>query len=383
MTNKIVGIVNREKVNINLRIKVLMICFLCSMAYQCKSEEIDGDSVLNIMNKVAHWQMKEWKEGRIIKLPKTEWENGAMYTGFIALKKIDPQPAYDQFLYNIGEELNWNTGKNRFFADDYVVAQMYTAMYMQHKEPKMIEKWEAQADSIVTKPFNESLKISPDLTHREWAWCDALFMGPPGLAMLTTATGNRKYLEKADSLWWKTSNYLYDKREKLYYRDSRFFDKKEANGKKVFWSRGNGWVLAGLARMMQNMPNDFSHRKKYEKQFRQMAKKIAAIQQPDGSWHSSLYDPETFNLKETSGTGFFCYGIAWGINNHLLSKKRYMPIVEKAWHALITSVHPEGKLGYVQPIGDKPVKAGYESTDVYGVGAFLLAGSEVYKLIEN
>ncbi|HTN20225.1 MAG TPA: glycoside hydrolase family 88 protein [Pelobium sp.] len=355
---------------------------LLLFASESKGQAISKDSVLQVMNKVAHWQINEWKEGRIIKLPKTEWENGAMYTGFVALKKVDPQPIYDKFLYNIGEELNWNTGKNKLFADDYVVAQMYTAMYMENKEPKMIAKWQAQADSIVNKPFAESLKIAPQITHREWAWCDALFMGPPGLAMLSRATGEIKYLKKADSLWWKTSNFLYDRKEHLYYRDSRFFDKIEANGKKVFWSRGNGWVLAGLARMMENMPNNFDSKKKYQKQFQQMAKKIACIQQPDGSWHSSLYDPETFNLKESSGTAFFCYGIAWGINHGLLSKKKYQPIVENAWNALLTSIHPNGKLGYVQPIGDKPVKAGYESTDVYGVGAFLLAGSEVYKLFK-
>lgn len=354
-------------------------CLLCFASITAKSVQANRDSVLNVMNKVAQWQMNEWKEGRIIKLPKTEWENGALYTGFIALKQIDNRPIYDKFLYDIGEELNWNTGPSRLFADDYVIAQMYIAMYMQHKQPKMIAKWQALADTIVSKQFNESLKVVPKINHREWAWCDALFMGPPSMAMLSKATNDLKYLKKADTLWWKTSAYLYDKKESLYYRDSRFFERREANGKKVFWSRGNGWVLAGLARMMDNMPNDFENKVKYQKQFKQMAKKIASLQQPDGSWHASLYDPVTFNLKESSGTAFFCYGITWGINNGLLSKKKYFPIVEKAWQALLTSIHPDGKLGYVQPIGDKPVKAGYDSTDVYGVGAFLLAGAELHK----
>lgn len=358
-------------------------CFLCFESMAVKSIQTNSDSILNVMNKVAKWQMKEWEAGRIIKLPKTEWENGAMYTGFVALKQIDKRQAYDQFLYDIGEELNWNTGPIRLFADDYVVAQMYTAMYIEHKEPKMIAKWQALADTIVNKQFNESLKVVPQINHREWAWCDALFMGPPSMAMLSKATGDMRYLNKADSLWWKASVYLYDKEESLYYRDSRFFERREANGKKVFWSRGNGWVLAGLARMMDNMPNDFKNRGKYQKQFKEMAKKIVSLQQPDGSWHASLYDPVTFSLKESSGTAFFCYGIAWGINNGLLSEKKYLPVVKKAWEALLSCVHPDGKLGYVQPIGDKPVKAGYESTDVYGVGAFLLAGSQVHNLYKR
>jgi len=359
---------------------VVLVCCLYVNAIANNGNIGNADSVLKVMSKVAKWQMNEWKEGRIIKLPKTEWENGAMYTGFIALKQIDNQPAYDKFLYHIGEELNWNTGPSRLFADDYVIAQMYVAMYMEHRERKMISKWQSLADTIVNKQFNESLKVVPKINHREWAWCDALFMGPPSMAMLSKATGDLKYLKKADTLWWKTSAYLYDQKENLYYRDSRFFERREANGKKVFWSRGNGWVLAGLARMMDNMPNDFQSKSKYQAQFKQMAKKIATLQQPDGSWHASLYDPITFNLKESSGTAFFCYGLAWGINKGLLSKKKYLPIVEKAWAALLSSIHPDGKLGYVQPIGDKPVKAGYESTDVYGVGAFLLAGSELYKL---
>ncbi len=358
----------------------MIACLLCVAAAAKVNIPANSDSVLKMMSKVANWQMKEWEEGRIIKLPKTEWENAAMYTGFVALKQIDNRPAYDRFLYNIGEELKWNTGKVRLFADDYAIAQMYTAMYMEHRAPKMIAKWMALADTIVNKQFNEPLMVVPGINHREWAWCDALFMGPPGMAMLSKATGDPRYLKKADTLWWKTSGYLYDRKESLYYRDARFFERREANGKKVFWSRGNGWVLAGLARMMDNMPVDFENRKKYEQQFKEMAKKIATIQQPDGSWHASLYDPLTFSLKESSGTAFFCYGLAWGINMGLLPKKKYLPVVEKAWEALLSAVHLDGKLGYVQPIGDKPVKAGYESTDVYGVGAFLLAGSELYKL---
>lgn len=339
-----------------------------------------ADSVLAVMNKVARWQINEWKEGRIIKLPKTEWENGALYTGILALKSIHNIPEYDQFLYGIGEECNWNTGKVRLFADDYCIAQMYAGMYMEHREPKMIAKWQALADTIVNRRFEEPLTVVPNINHREWAWCDALFMGPPGLAMLTTITSDIRYLAKADSLWWKTSAFLYDEKEHLYYRDSRFFTQREKNGEKIFWSRGNGWVMAGLARMMDNMPPKFRNRKRYEKQFREMAKRIAGLQQPDGSWHASLLDPVTFSTKETSGTGFYCYALAWGINNRLLSAGKYRPIVEKAWNALVTAVHRDGKLGFVQNVGSGPIATSFESTNVYGVGALLLAGSELYQL---
>lgn len=337
--------------------------------------------ILKNMRKVADWQIREFEEGKN-PYTKNGWENGAMYTGIIALKNIeDKEGKYDRFLYNIGETNDWQTGPERLYADEYCVGQMYSLMYIKHKEPKMIEKFKALADTIVERRFDESLAFKNKVYLQEWAWCDALFMGPTALGYLSTATGNPAYLKKADTLWWKTSDYLYNKKVQLYFRDSTFFTKRESNGAEVFWSRGNGWVMGGLARVMDNMPVNFPRRKKYEEQFRQMAEKIASLQQADGSWHSSLLDPQAYNIKETSGTGFFCYALTWGINNKLLSPQKYLPVVKKAWTALVTAVHPDGKLGYVQAISDRPDKVDYESTNVYGAGAFLLAGSELYKLV--
>jgi unsaturated rhamnogalacturonyl hydrolase len=339
------------------------------------------DSVLKIMNKVATWQIGAFEKGSVT-IPKTNWENGALYTGMVALLNMENKTTYHDFLYGIGESNNWDMGKIRLFADDYCVAQLYTQLYMKYKEPKMISKWVALADTIVARPFNEPLMATQkNINHREWAWCDALFMGPPSLAYLSTAKNDLRYLKKADSLWWKTSAYLYDQKEHLFYRDSHFFTRKEANGEKVFWSRGNGWVLAGLVRMMENMPENFKNKKKYVKQYKEMASRISGLQQADGSWHASLLDPVTFADKETSGTGFYCYALSWGINHGLLSAKKYKPIVEKAWAAMVAAVHPDGKLGYVQKVGSGPIATSYDTTNVYGVGAFLLAGTELYKLL--
>lgn len=360
-------------------------CFL-ALTIGARSQDVSMETaseVRSLLTKVANWQIDEYEAGRIIKLPLTEWENGAFYTGMVALKNVDDNPRYDRFLYGIGEQCGWDTGPIRLFADDYCIAQLYSAMYMEHGEKKMIAKWKALADTIVAKPFDESLAISRELTHRgEWAWCDALYMGAPSLALLTEALGDMRYLNKADSMWWKTSDFLYSEADSLYFRDNRFFDRRETNGKNVFWSRGNGWVLAALARMLEIMPADFPSRPRYEQQFREMAAKIIKIQQADGSWHASLYDPETFAEKESSGTGFFCFALFWGINSGVLSSETYLPAAERAWTMLQTCIHPDGKLGYVQNIGDKPVGAAYESTNVYGVGAFLLAGSEYLKFLD-
>ncbi len=235
-------------------------------------------------------------------------------------------------------------------------------------------------DYILANRSHVSLHINEQAGKDRWWWCDALFMGPPVIAKLAAVTGEQKYLMFANEEWWYTTDYLYDTAEHLYFRDENYFDKREANGRKVFWSRGNGWVFAGLARVLEAMPKDFKDRPRYEKLYKEMAAKIVKIQPKEGLWHSSLLDPASYPSKETSGSGFYCYGLAWGINNGYLDEKTYTPAVTRAWTGLVGCVHPDGKLGYVQPIGADPHQVDANQTDIYGVGSFLLAGSEVYKI---
>ena len=341
-------------------------------------------AVFDIMRKVADWQLdriadKGWRH------PERNWTNGALYTGLVAYAKLAQDSACFNFMRNIGEKFNWQivSGKARYFADNYCVGQMYCAMYARFHEERMIADLRMLADTLAARPHTESLKWQNNIHLREWAWCDALFMGPPSLAMLSKVTGEKKYMDLVDLLWWKTTDYLYDPQAALFYRDSRYFDKRESNGKKVFWSRGNGWVMGGLVRVLENMPEYYKDRKRWLKLYQDMAAKIAALQQPDGTWHASLLDPEHYPLKETSGSGFFCYALAWGINHGLLNKDRFTPMVWKAWDALVDCVHPNGMLGYAQQVGADPQKVNADDTEVYAVGAFLLAGSEMIKMAEE
>ncbi|MFT3934465.1 MAG: glycoside hydrolase family 88 protein [Chitinophagaceae bacterium] len=336
-------------------------------------------SIRSAMVRVAAWQINEFENGRV-EFPKDEWQNGALYTGMVAMDKMSTDKKYYHFLYKIGEENHWQTAPNRLFADDYCVGQMYSQMYSLYKEPKMIAKFRPQADSIINFKYPDTLIFQNRNYFHAWVWCDALYMAPPALAYLSTATGNLKYLKKADTLWWKTTAFLYDTAVRLFYRDSRFFENRESNGEHVFWSRGNGWVVGGLVRMLENMPANFPSRRKYEKLLLQMSTKLASIQQKDGSWHTSLLDPNAYPIKETSGTGFFCYALAWGINHKILPAKTFLPVAQNAWKVLLSCVHPDGKLGYVQAVADSPDKVDYDSSNVYAVGAFLLAGAEMYKL---
>lgn len=358
---------------------LLFILFIFLIAYSNQltaQSTATAGSTLKIMKKVADWQLKSWEE-KGMQWPKSDWTNGAAYTGFMALNGIANDSKYINKMYRFGEDLNWNTGPNRTHADQYCVGQMFSEMYTLYKEPKMIAHFKELADSIIAMPHTESLEWKNGISNREWAWCDALYMGPPALAYLSTATGDIKYLDIASKLWWKTTDYLFDSSENLYYRDSRYFTKKEANGNKVFWSRGNGWVMGGLIRMLENMPQNYQGRPRFIDLFQKMADKVAALQSEDGSWHASLLDAESYPVKETSGTGFYCYALAWGVNHGLLSYEKFDPVIEKAWNALTSSVHTDGKLGNVQKIGAEPASVDSNSTEVYGVGAFLLAGSQI------
>jgi unsaturated rhamnogalacturonyl hydrolase len=335
-------------------------------------------AVLAVMERVADWQLANPSRH-----PTTDWTQGAGCAGFMALAEISSDAKYREAMRAIGETNGWKLGGKKYFADDHAIGQTYLELYLKDRDPKMIAPLRAQFDDILAHPPN-----TPKLDNRgqfvsdAWSWCDALFMGPPVWMRLYAATGDARYRDFTVTNWWRTSDYLYDTNEHLYFRDSNFFEKREANGRKVFWSRGNGWVMAGLVRVLQYLPQNDPARPRFETQFKQMAEAVLACQQPDGLWRASLLDAVNYPLKETSGSAFHTYALAWGVNQGLLERAKYEPAVLKAWAALVECVQADGKLTRVQPIGHDPKHFDENATEVYGVGAFLLAGSEVYRLVE-
>jgi len=339
------------------------------------SPEVSQEAIARVMTRVADWQLAN--PGRHTT---TDWTQGAFYTGMSAWAHMADTETYTQTLKAIGEQNKWQLGQRPYLADDHCVGQMYLDLFKQVRNPVMIQPLQERFDWILAHPSASSLKVEEKTREDRWWWCDALFMGPPVWAELAAVTGDLKYLDFMNKEWWATTDFLYDKEEHLYFRDSRYFNKREPNGNKKFWCRGNGWVFGGLVKVLQALPLDYPDRPRYLKLYRDMAATLLEIQGQDGLWRSSLLDPVTYPSPEASGSGFFCYGLAWGVNRGLLDGATYLPAVKKAWQGLVGCVQANGMLGWVQPIGAAPGKVGSDMTEVYGVGAFLLAGTEVIKI---
>lgn len=342
------------------------------------------------MIEAASWQL-EHPGHDISEHNLTDWTNGAFYAGMFAAYETTKSEKLYKAIYEMGESNEWKIGGRVHHADDHTIAQTYIDMYRVSGDEKMIQGYKLTVEKFINTHYSETPGMKGGVEAAGGAvlfWCDALFMLPPALVKLGITLDNNKYLTLNDSLFRKTYELLYDHEEHLYARDIGYkWDypgikpKKEANGKKLFWSRGNGWVLGGIARILQELPEDYENRGFYVSNFKEMAARIKALQQADGLWRTSLLDPDSYEGGEASGSGFYCYALAWGINSGILPRAEYLPVVKKAWEGLCGLQHKNGMIGWVQPIGQDPKKNfSADSWEVYGTGAFLLAGSEVIKL---
>ncbi|MEE9432350.1 MAG: glycoside hydrolase family 88 protein [Melioribacteraceae bacterium] len=349
------------------------------------SFSLTKNAVKDVLQRVADWQVNEE-----LKHSLGGWTNGALFAGMVEWAKMADDSSYFEYLEDKGNQLRWarkmrTNPYSRYNADDYATGQMFVEMFRIYGNEKMIKPTERYFNFILAHPSKRSLNFIRKETsdpHERWSWCDALFMAPTVWAKMANELNRKDYLNFMHEEYLATYNYLYDKVEHLFYRDDNYFTKVEANGKKIFWGRGNGWVIGGLPTILEEVPSNWEGKIFYETLFKEMATKIASLQDGDGYWHASLLDPESYPNPETSSSAFFTYALAWGINNGYLSKEEFQSVVNKGWEALVKAVYPDGKLGWVQPIGHDPKKVTEEMTEVYGVGAFLLAGTEIFKMIK-
>jgi unsaturated rhamnogalacturonyl hydrolase len=363
---------------------IFIVCFFLGCITSSHHSQGDNDKkvfkkkyIKETMEKVTEWQLANPKH----KL--NGWHNGAFYAGVYAAWETTGSKNIYRALLDMGKTNNWEPGMRWYHADDIAICQTYVDLYRIEKKEEMIQPFKDTLALLMNNPYPHPSAVKVV----KWWWCDALFMGPPALVKLGITLEEDIYLKYNDKLFQECYDLLYDKDEHLFARDLNYVIKGnshnrfEANGKKIFWSRGNGWVMGGLVRILQELPSDYPQRPFYENLFQEMSARIADLQQADGLWRASLLDPESYPGGEVSGSGFNCYALTWGINNGLLDKGKYLPVVKNAWISLNKCVKEDGMVGWVQPVGASPrLNFNEDSWEVYGTGAFLLAASEVIRL---
>lgn len=364
-----------------LTVALIAISIVASGCKTIKKPESNFNRIDKLNIEKSMLKALEWQEANpiFVKSPK-DWTNGAYYTGVAKAHEATKNPDFLKALTGMAVRNDWQPFDRINSADDIAISYAY--VYLKSINAK-------DANLVPSEDFVEKHLAYQEIEKRDkplWWWCDALFMAPPVLTQLAKLNNNPALLDAMYKNYKETYDLLYDKNEHLFARDDRFVwkgestDKKEKNGKKIFWSRGNGWVLGGLALVLEDMPENYTNRPFFLSLFKEMSVKVKSLQQPDGMWTTSLLSPESYNHSETSGSGFFTFALAWGVNNGILKSEEYKETINKAWAGLMTTQLPDGKIGFVQNIGFDPRPATAESWQNYGTGAFLLAGSEVLKM---
>jgi rhamnogalacturonyl hydrolase YesR len=307
------------------------------------------------------------------------WNRAVMCLGYAELSHRSAHgPEYVRALQSLAAAHEWAPilqPKHPFHPDDFCFCQTLLELCASDRNPAHLAPTKERLDALAEHLLTPTVK--PALT---FGWCDTLFMAPPALARMSDVTRDRRYLDAMDAEFWRCTAALYDRDEHLFYRDARFVNKPDAHGHKVFWSRGNGWVLGGIALVLDRMPTDYPSRPKYEALLREMSAKLATLQQPDGTWATNLLDPHAFAGAETSGTSLMTYAMAWGIHHNVLDRETFLPLVSKAWAGLLAARRADGLPGYAQSENFEPGYVKADGTQPYAVGGYLLAACELQAL---
>lgn len=366
-------------------ISLFLTFFGISFAAQKVPEKAE---LINTIEKVNnYWQSTHTDPGNPF------WDNAAYHTGNMEAYFITGNEVYRQYSEKWAEQNQWSGAKSNdkskwkyrygetqehvLFGDWQICFQTYIDLYNLAPDSNKIARAREVMKYEMSTPKNDY-----------WWWADGLYMVMPVMTKLYKVTGDTLYLDKLTEYFQYAKSIMYDPRTKLFYRDAKYVypKHKSTNGKKDFWARGDGWIFASLAKVLKDMPADYKNRDLFVKHYQDMAKTLIKAQQKEGYWTRSLLDPKHAPGYETSGTAFFTYGLLWGINNGYLKEKTYLPAALKGWKYLSTiALQPIGKVGYIQPIGEKAIPGQVvdaNSTANFGVGAFLLAASEMVRFVK-
>lgn len=325
------------------------------------------------MRKVADWELEREQPyfDRI-------WTESALYDGFLAASPALHDSRYHDAVLSMAENFHWELRSPHPNADDQSLAQSYLELYLEKPSPEKIAPTRTALEAVIGGAGPPIPRIQAQIP---WWWCDALFMAPPVWSRMYAATHDQKYLDYLDKQFWQTSGLLYSNEHHLYFRDITYLHKTDARGNPIFWSRGEGWVMGGIARTLDYLPRTDPDYTRYETQLQQMAAAVAALQDPkDGLWHSDMLDAEDYPQPEVSGSSLITFALAWGVNRGVLDRAKYMPVIAKAWRGLVGQIYADGRLGNIQQTGAAPAHYLPSSSYTYGVGGFLLAGAQIVEL---
>lgn len=369
--------------------RYLTAIILIVFTFQVSAQKLNKAVVLEVMKKANdHWQAAHKPQVRSF------WDEAAYHTGNMEAFAITKEERYSAYSEAWAVHNQWMGAKSRDKAewkykygekDDYVLFgdwqicfQTYIDLYHLKPEAHKI----ARAKEVMEYQMSTA-------ANDYWWWVDGLYMVMPVMTKLYIVTGNKQYLDKLHEYFQYANSIMYDEATGLYYRDAKYVypKHKSVNGQKDFWARGDGWVFAGLAKVLKDLPLDDPHRDEYLKKYMGLAKAIVKSQQKEGYWTRSMLDKDHAPGPETSGTAFFTYGLLWGVNNGYLKDKVYLKAAKKGWGYLNeVALQSDGRVGYVQPIGEKAIPGQVvdaKSTANFGVGAFLLAAAEMYRYLDK
>lgn len=339
------------------------------------------DSIKSTIRSAAEYQLKRYGNH----IPTKDWLVGTFFSSFVAAGEQTGDAWYLDQAMIWSERSEWSIN-NEFHADDVCPGQTYLDIYFLEGGDEKIANLKSKLGPLLDREVLKAgelheweKKDKPFVGRNIWAWCDALYMAPPVYARMGEATGDPRYYDQLHKLYWDSVDFLYDPDEKLFYRNSKAQTEKlkTPNGKQVFWGRGNGWVIGGLARLIPYLPEADPMRQKYIDLFADLSYSLAKYQGEDGLWRSCVNDPEWLPMKETTGSSFVVYALAKGVNEGWLPREYFESVVMRGWRGLVDCVSPEGRLGYCQLVAGSPHETRAEDTKDYGVGAFILAGVEM------
>lgn len=330
----------------------------------------------------SHWDKALQVNKYTYKWPSNgTWNPATYYAALADMWRERPQASWKRDLIDWGARNEWvPTNWDVDMANNHLAGHAWLNLYDQTKDTTYISGIRRELDRFMTIPFEGK---------DAWWWCDALYMAPTTFHHMTQTTGNPAYSRFAHEKWWVTTQLLQDPNEQLFYRDTHyvwqpeklaFRPKAKSNiGGKVFWSRGNGWVVGGIVRVLPYLAKNDPERAKYVKQLKAMMAKIVSYQRPDGGWTVSLLDT-TFKSSETSATALFALAMASGIRQGVLEAKKYQAPLDRAWLFLNKQITPTGKVIGAQRVGHDPTATQMEKPDHFSQGVWLAAAHELRKL---